>query len=215
MAYDTKVTGFCPRGGDFYVCQGNTTEFLGCCTKDPCADGSGNCPTTSIRYTSYNADQYDDIPPEACASSGDWYTCSFITTAFMGCCLENPCQNDGCTQGNLTAARLSDNADQAAPFLASTAATTASSSPSSSTTTTTTSSSPSSSSSSSSGTSKLSTGAIVGIAIGVSLGALIVGILLFFFYKRHERRRAWRKDELRQAIPHGPNDMHMPPFYHG
>lgn len=194
-SYDKKVTGFCPQGGTFYVCQGNVTQFLGCCTRDPCASGSGICPQDSLRYTSYNADEYADVPPEACASSrGDWYTCAYITTAFMGCCLENPCQNDGCSQGNLTSARLSDNTTRAAPFMTSTAgAATASSSSST----------------------RLSTGTIVGIAIGASLGALIFGALLFFFFKRHEKQRARRRDEFHQTTPDRSPEMNMPNYYQG
>lgn len=187
-----SATGFCPQGGSFYVCQGNATQFLGCCAEDPCSDGSGDCPQGSLRYTSYNADDYASIPPEACASSGLWYTCSEIDTAFMGCCLENPCQNNGCAQGNLTAARLSDNASDAEPFMTSTAA-----------------------ASSSGHAGALSTGAIVGIAIGASLGALVIGILLFFFYRRHERRRAARRDEFHQPAPDGTPGAHMPSPYQG
>lgn len=185
-----NVTGFCPQGGDFYVCQGKKTQFLGCCTSDPCSDGSGDCPQTSLRYTSYNADDYDAIPPEECVSTGLWYTCSAISTAFMGCCLENPCRNNGCTQGNLTAARLSDITSDAAPFMTSAAA--------------------------ASGDMKmLSTGAIVGIAIGASLGALILGILLFLFYRRHERRRELRRDELHQSTPGSTPGVYVPSPYQG
>lgn len=188
-----SVTGFCPQGGTFYVCQGNQTQFLGCCSEDPCSDGTGECPQTSLRYTSYNADDYNAIPPEDCASSGLWYTCSAIDTAFMGCCLENPCQNNGCTQGNLTAARLSDITSDAEPFMTPT-------------------------SSSSDNKTTLSTGAIVGIAVGAAVGALIGGILLFCCYKRHERRKAGQaalRDEFQQSPAQTTPGIHMPSPYQG
>lgn len=188
------VTGFCPKGGTFYVCQGNTTQFLGCCTKDPCADGSGDCPQDSLRYTSYNADEYSSIPPEDCSSSGLWYTCSEITTAFMGCCLDNPCQNDGCTQGNLTAARLSDNTTDAAAFETLAASLT---------------------DTNGKGTGTLSTGATVGIAIGAAVVALIVGIALFFLYKRRERNKSQNERASTQYPPDGTPGVYMPSPYHG
>lgn len=224
--------GFCPSGGTFYVCQGNTTQFLGCCTTDPCASGQGVCPQSSLRTTSFNSDDYDSFPPQACASAtqGLWYTCSKITTPFMGCCTSNPCQNDGCDAADLRAARVSDDAADAAVFLTTDAApTTSSSSSSSSTSVVASSTSVASNSSSTPSTpvsdggggnssSGLSTGAIVGLAIGAALGALILGILLFCLYKRYEKKKARQQQQLMamgQSGPDGTPGIHIPSPYQG
>ncbi|KAF3771374.1 hypothetical protein M406DRAFT_326759 [Cryphonectria parasitica EP155] len=149
----------CPNGGHFYVCQGNTTQFLGCCTEDPCADGTGDCPQAALRNASYSSADYDSIPEQACVASSLWYTCAATNPPFMGCCEANPCQDGGCFGANLTAARLSDNVTDASPFMTSEA-------------------------SSGGSRSALSTGAIVGIAVGSALAALGIGIVLFMLYQR-------------------------------
>ncbi|ROW11344.1 hypothetical protein VMCG_01044 [Cytospora schulzeri] len=46
----------CPNGGEFYVCQNSEIQFLGCCASDPCADGSGSCPKSDLRYSSFDTD---------------------------------------------------------------------------------------------------------------------------------------------------------------
>lgn len=195
-----SITGSCPKvgSGKFYVCQGNTTQFIGCCTIDPCADGSGNCPSEQLGYTSFDADSYDSIPPEACVSSGDWWTCKGTTTAFMGCCLTNPCLNDGCYGGNLTAAKLSSNTTEAAPFMTST-----------------TSDAPDKPS--------LSTGGKVGIAIGCVLGAVILGVAFFMLYKRRQKREVANPQQVDGQTQHedgqpqhdGKLGMYMPSPYQG
>lgn len=193
----------CPNGGSFYVCQGNSTQFLGCCTEDPCADGAGSCPDSALRNTSYSSSLYDSIPPQTCVDTGLWYTCAETNPPFMGCCLTNPCLLGSCSGGNLTAARLSDNTTDASPF--ETAATT-----------TTASASPSSSADSQMHMSSLSTGAIVGIAIGSAVVALVVGIVLFCCYKRFERRK--NQQQLAgqgQLGPNGTPGIYVPSPYQG
>lgn len=193
-----QVTGSCPTqgSGQFYVCQGNTTQFVGCCTIDPCADGSGNCPSDNLGYTSFDADSYDDILPQTCVSTGLWYTCKFTPIAFMGCCLTNPCASDGCSGSNITAAMLSTNTTNAAPFMTSTT---------------------NSSSSTSDGENdpSVSTGGIVGIAIGSAVGALILGIILFTLYNRRRRSQVQQTEPMNQQDPDGTPGMYMPSPYQG
>lgn len=99
----------------------------------------------------------------------------------MGCCLINPCANDGCYGGNLTAAALSNNATRAAPFITS-------------------------STSGEGRKSALSNGGIVGIAIGSVVGAVIVGIVCFMLFKRHQRRE---RPNTQQVDASGqPQQMH-------
>ncbi|KAJ9161911.1 hypothetical protein NKR19_g1800 [Coniochaeta hoffmannii] len=65
----------CPSGGSFYICQNNKTEFIGCCTADPCLDGSGSCPQANLRNASFSADSYDGLKPQDCAE--DTGLCQF------------------------------------------------------------------------------------------------------------------------------------------
>ncbi|KAI0127357.1 hypothetical protein BJ170DRAFT_369977 [Xylariales sp. AK1849] len=112
----------CPNGGAFYICQGSKVRFLGCCDVDPCADGSGTCPSSSLRAASFKSASYGDIPAETCEENGTnygpdiGYTCANDDPPFLGCCLKNPC-DEGCSQACLIAARLDDDPSKAAPFL--------------------------------------------------------------------------------------------------
>lgn len=188
----------CPYGGTFYICKDAESKFLGCCTEDPCVDGTGYCPQSALRYSSYSQDSYRSIPPENCVAphnESTWYTCSSAVPPFMGCCASNPCTNDGCPVEDLLAARVDDDPTNAAPFLTST--------------------STSDASSGGSGSGGLSTGAIVGIAIGSALAVLIVVGILFFIYKRREKRR---RDELAAKVQpnaDGTPDVYMPSPYQG
>lgn len=186
----------CPNGGDFYVCQGNATQFLGCCDVDPCSNGKGSCPDSSLHNTSYSSGLYGSIPPQACVDTGLWYTCAGTSPPFMGCCLTNPCQTGSCYGNNVTAARLSDNTTDASAF--ETAAVSASAS-----------------SDSTMHMSSLSTGAIVGIAIGSAVVALVVGIVLFCCYKRYDRKRSQRLAEQGRAGPNGTPGIYVPSPYQG
>lgn len=106
----------CPSEGDFYICQGNSTQFIGCCTSDPCAV-DGSCPQEHLRSSSFNGSYYNEIQPQACVTSAaEWYTCNHETIPFLGCCSSNPCYAEGCPTDDLTSAKLSDNADDAAIF---------------------------------------------------------------------------------------------------
>lgn len=178
----------CPQGGSFYSCKKADSHFIGCCTEDPCVDGTGYCPQSALRYTSYNKDSYRSIPPQSCAAlhnESTWYTCSEIDSPFMGCCSSNPCVNNGCPRQDLLAAQVSDDSEYAAPFLTD-------------------------ASSSGGGLSK---GAIAGIAVGCGLAVLIVVGVLFFIYRRREKRK---RDELAaKAQPNadGTPGVYMPSPY--
>lgn len=107
----------CLSEGDFYICQGNSTQFIGCCTSNPCAV-DGSCPQEHLRSSSFNGSYYDEIQPQACVTSAaEWYTCNHETIPFLGCCSSNPCYAEGCPTHDLISAKLSDNADDAAIFI--------------------------------------------------------------------------------------------------
>lgn len=200
----------CPHGGSFYICQGAETQFLGCCTMDPCASGKGYCPQDSLRYSSYSKDNYISIPPENCDSpynSSSWYTCSNADPPFMGCCASNPC-NAGCSNDDLLAARVDDDPSNASVFLTATATTT-----SGSTAISSAGSAATSSASSDNGSTSLSTGAIVGIAIGSSFTALIAAVVLFLCYKRREKAKKTDLIASGQPSPYGTPGAYLPSPY--
>lgn len=130
MADPYKAFGLsCPQGGTFYICTGNATEFLGCCTTDPCtAAAGGKCPKANLRLASFSADRYDQMPRQDCDDAQSikiWYTCKFNKPPFMGCCNSNPCANGTCPQADLVPAKLSGDVDFRQPFLVPTATGTA------------------------------------------------------------------------------------------
>ncbi|KAJ2901460.1 hypothetical protein MKZ38_001848 [Zalerion maritima] len=171
--------------GKFYICEGYETEYLGCCTVDPCTSTlNGICPQAAIGNSSYSTDTHYEVPPEACANPDEdetyWYTCSYSddgpfsgTRPYMGCCHDqNPCQEGGCAEDNMRAAVLSEDEDERAIFvegLDSSATTTGAGS--------TATALPDSGGGDGGG---LSTGAIIGIAVGgAAVLAIIVGIIMF------------------------------------
>lgn len=183
----------CPQGGRRYLCQGQETEFVGCCNINPCAN-SGICPDDALRYTSFNGSRYSDLPKLSCGSSGDtgtdnsnssalWDTCAFTSPAFMGCCGVNPCALDqGCPEDELAPARLTTSTANRDKFLNpdgtdSSATETASSSPDDG--------------------HALSTGAIVGIAVGGAVAVTIIfcllGWILVFKPRKQKRERELQK----------------------
>ncbi|KAI1273660.1 hypothetical protein F5Y07DRAFT_251583 [Xylaria sp. FL0933] len=199
---------YCPSGGDFYICQGNRNQFLGCCDVDPCDGNGGLCPVSAIHPSSFDRDKYSEIPPQSCISStrnGLWYTCSAGPT-FLGCCVSNPCNNDGvCPQNNLVGAVLNGNQNSASVFLTTPTLTSTSTSTSPTQTSTTASTSTSLQSTSSSGATVSSTSSpypsafssggssppIAGIVGGILGGVIALGLiaLVFFLYRRGRRRK--------------------------
>lgn len=110
----------CPNGGDFHICENTKREFIGCCTTDPCSDGSGLCEKANLRAASFSESSYLDIPPQSCDSAGGdnhFYTCTANDPPFIGCCTINPCVNMTCPSANLRAAVLSSDHDDRASFL--------------------------------------------------------------------------------------------------
>ncbi|ROW15083.1 hypothetical protein VPNG_03412 [Cytospora leucostoma] len=97
MSNESVIAKFglsCPYGGSFFICEGAQTQFLGCCTEDPCAGDVGHCHQTSLRYSSFSKDRYLNIKRENCAYPYDWntwWTCQGAQPPFMGCCASNPC----------------------------------------------------------------------------------------------------------------------------
>lgn len=71
----------CPSEGTFYVCEKAKVRFVGCCTTDPCADGSGECPQQDLRTSGFSSDHYDEIKPQSCVDTDpkkSWYVvCDF------------------------------------------------------------------------------------------------------------------------------------------
>ncbi|KAI1351617.1 hypothetical protein F5Y01DRAFT_282130 [Xylaria sp. FL0043] len=195
----------CPSGGDFYICQGNRNQFLGCCDVDPCGGNGGLCPSSALHPSSFDRDKYSEIPPQSCISStenGMWYTCTAGPT-FLGCCVSNPCNSGGvCSQNNLVGAFLNSNQNSASVFLTTpTSTSTSTSSTQTSTTastatslqTTSTSGSTASSTSSPSPSAASSKGSgppIAGIVGGILGGIIALGLvaIVFFLYRRRRRR---------------------------
>lgn len=198
---DTYSLG-CPVGGKFYICQGNATQFIGCCTTDPCADGQGTCP--QIEPSTFNKAAYQMILPQDCADpKANWYTCSALSTPFMGCCKSNACTNTGgCPGPDLVAAQLG-NDTQARYFLTATASASATSStakPTGASSTgisaaaaTTTAASSSGTAAPASGspstTSGLSPGAKAGLGVGAVALVALVGVLFFVIRRALVKRR--------------------------
>ncbi|KAI0866698.1 hypothetical protein F4860DRAFT_5 [Xylaria cubensis] len=209
MSYDPiSYLGLsCPSGGKLYICQGSKIEFLGCCDVDPC---SSQCPSSALHPASFNPDRYDNIPAQSCVGStslASWYTCQDGPT-FLGCCVSNPCNNEGiCPKDNLVDARLANDPSSASPFLTATTANTvttattattavaatststsrdeSTSAPISGLITTTQMPSPIPTNTASKGSSSAPTAGIIG---GV-LGGLIVLILIVFVFFRYRGRR--------------------------
>lgn len=160
----------CPNGGDFHICENTKREFIGCCTTDPCSDGSGLCETTNLRAASFSESSYLDIQPQSCDSTGGdnhFYTCTANDPPFIGCCTINPCVNMTCPSANLRAAVLSSDHDDRASFLSP------STSPHGG----------KSSASAKPGLNGLSSGAVAGIVVSIVILLVLIGG--FVLWRRH------------------------------
>ncbi|KAK1764272.1 hypothetical protein QBC33DRAFT_595597 [Phialemonium atrogriseum] len=171
----------CPSGGTIYICQDSDIEFLGCCTVDPCTGGSGVCPGSDLRNSSFSFDHYEDIPAQSCR-----------------CCSVNPCNTGACPEGDLYPAELSSNSAARGMFLTSATST---STPSN---TKPASSATSSNTEVSAGGSRisLSPGAIAGIAVGtaVLVLAIVVGCVYTFKRGRYSSRKKDRESYTKSFI---------------
>ncbi|POR39557.1 Uncharacterized protein TPAR_00259 [Tolypocladium paradoxum] len=199
----------CPNGGKFYVCEDKPARFVGCCTTNPCDTKNGVCPQEKLQTATFNKDVYDKIPAQECMGDGNntlWYTCAYSVPPFMGCCAENPCRPSGCSLDALRPAMLSNDRDAAAAFLPmpvssstqSRASTTSSSLAETSTHAVTTTPVPTklpgggTTDAPTGSHGELSKGAIAGVAVGSTAGAIMLLGLLVFWFKRFSRLRRQR-----------------------
>ncbi|KAI8723826.1 hypothetical protein NCS52_00239400 [Fusarium sp. LHS14.1] len=105
-----KYWGFsCPDGGRFHICENEGGQFMGCCTSDPCARGSG-CPDKDLRTATFNKNLYAEMPTQDCGTAegtDSWYNCGSLDPPFIGCCERNACSS-GCPLASLVPISLSE-----------------------------------------------------------------------------------------------------------
>ncbi|KAF5666530.1 hypothetical protein FHETE_6205 [Fusarium heterosporum] len=185
----------CTSGGNFYICEDDDTQFMGCCLSDPCGKNKGKCPKGDLRATTFESDKYDKLPPQDCDNSqgpDNWYTCAFSSPPFLGCCSQNACGGDGCPRDRLVPAKLSKNENNRLNFLHPNDASSTTSSIASSTVSETTSATASSTSAvEASDGGGLGTGAVAGIAVGAAVGGIIIFALLawLFWWKPRQNKK--------------------------
>lgn len=129
------------------------------------------------------------------------YTCQNSSPPFMGCCKTNPCEKDGCPEGDVIAARLSDDPENAQVMIGTAKPISSSSASTSSPTSAPTATGPGQTDSDSGN--RLSTGAIAGISIGAAAAVMILLVILAYkcgwrVKKRHE------EPGPEMSIPPGP-----------
>lgn len=113
----TNIGPSCKSGGNWFSC-GYGSFFVGCCTISNACDKNVGCPAAYLKPASF--ENYTGIPDQSCPDGGLWYTCKDTTPTFMGCCEQNPCNNNGCAANYLVAAQLNTTADAAfSPTLSS------------------------------------------------------------------------------------------------
>lgn len=213
MASSPPVNPICPSNSTFTACDYGT-RFLGCCLSTLSANEvcSRGCPPTSIQPASFEQQYYTLVKEGQCANAqGKWYSCADTKPPFFGCCNVDACQN-GCPEGGLVAAMLSENQAQKeayAPLVQglvdeSEGASENSATESAESTTTATrtlavvtSSAPSSAvTSAAAASSSPSTPVLVGgVAGGVVGGVILSAILaaLFVFWRRRKSSRAGKR----------------------
>lgn len=206
----------CPSGGTFYICSEAAQKFIGCCDINPCTSPlSGRCPTRNLHAASFNASRGAELLPQGCGgatSNNQWYTCQNSRPPFLGCCANDPC-NEGCAEGNLLGAALSENEAYARQFLLP--STTSSTSSSSMTTSTRLSTGTSSSASVSVSASPTATDDAekasspkaqpTGLIVGVTIAGVVVLLLAiggYLWYRRREEdRRMQGREEPNGVVP--------------
>ncbi|CAH0023529.1 unnamed protein product [Clonostachys rhizophaga] len=165
----------CTNGGSFYVCNSKSVQFVGCCTLDPCKTSDGNCPDQNLRNTTFQAYSYNQIKPQKCVSEDpevQWFACAASKPPFMGCCSANPCQLGGCPADKLYAAKLNDNPELARPFLTGVPH------------------------------EELSTAATAGVAVGVTLFAmLVIGLTIWWAKRKTKRTQEPRRSQGSGTVP--------------
>ncbi|KAF1911535.1 hypothetical protein BDU57DRAFT_560286 [Ampelomyces quisqualis] len=169
---------FCPAGGTWYACQ-TGTNYVGCCTEDPCQNG---CFGDKLRPTGVSTKIYNKYPGGTCAGNTDFWTCLSEPT-FWGCCNANPCENNStCPVGKLEPTFMT-RPDQFEYFgalnILLSSSVPASASPTTSTNPTSLSSKPSSS---------VSGGVIAGAVVGGVALISIIGVVVFLLCIKKRRK---------------------------
>ncbi|KAL6915849.1 hypothetical protein ACHAPO_005306 [Fusarium lateritium] len=190
----------CTNGGQFYICEDDDTQFVGCCVNDPCGKNNGTCPDGDLRATTFDSDSYSDLPSQDCDNSqgvDNWYTCAFTNPPFLGCCSQNACAS-GCPRDRLVPAKLSEIENNRLDFLH----------PRSEKTTSSASETASATASSTSAANAdddegLSTGATAGIAVGASVGGLFVLAMLawLFWLRPRQKKKSERALQAASTAP--------------
>jgi len=199
------IDPFCPQGGSWFACPSGS-RFLGCCTSNPCQNG---CLDGNLKPASFNGTDIGQFADQECVA-GQFYTCEKTNPPFLGCCKSNPCQAGQCPQTDLTAAFLSNDPAEAADFLpnaASATAVTLSVTEGSSITVATAALAPTSSSPSAH--TRVSNGAIIGIALGGFVFCVCLLAISMFLFARRSRVRQPSVNEKKQNAAEIPNDYFL------
>jgi hypothetical protein len=144
----------------------------------------------NIRQAGFNATEYGKFPDASCGLASNFYTCTAGQT-FWGCCKSVPCSDQpSCPDGGLVPAFM-ERPEQLNFYAASSTATVTGSGPGATSTST----------SSTNGGSK-SNSAVIGGAVGGALGgALIIGLIIFFLYRRKRSKQTTPYDSKDVASP--------------
>ncbi|KAI0811921.1 hypothetical protein GGR55DRAFT_639670 [Xylaria sp. FL0064] len=203
----------CPIHGQFYICQDSSTRFIGCCGVDPCTpDLDGQCPTTELFNASFSAASGVMFLPQSCTSPYDssiWYTCDYSQPPFLGCCTNNPC-NNGCLEGHLVLATLSEDPKNSSQLMLPETTTTAT--PISTATPSATGTSELPGGTESPGLNTVSNGRVrAGMIAGISVAGVVILLLVIAVYlwkkrreddrQRCEQEETIRSNDLFQAPP--------------
>ncbi|KAF1366131.1 hypothetical protein EJ07DRAFT_161169 [Lizonia empirigonia] len=178
----------CPLGGQWYACASAGSKFVGCCMSDPCSNIG--CTQGGIRPVGFNASKWGTFPDASCGNTSDFWTCQSGKT-FWGCCKTDPCFNEPqCPDGDLEPALM--NRPEQFSFYAASQIVSSTASISSATASPTF---------SSDGGSK-SNGAVIGGAVGGALGGiLIIGLIVFFLFRRRRSQQTERGETIEVASP--------------
>ncbi|KAL1796941.1 hypothetical protein ACET3X_005481 [Alternaria dauci] len=179
----------CPKGGQWYACdaQGGS-NFVGCCTNDPCSIG---CQQGDIRPGGYNASHHGEFAGASCEVNSDFYTCGFSGT-FWGCCKTDPCKATPgavCPTGDLVPAFMG-RPEQFSTYGSNTTSATPSAS-------------------STPDDKKSNTGPIVGGVVGGVVGLAIIGLIIFFVLRKRRNQKPAEGDMGAAAmVPMMNNEKH-------
>ncbi|EUC47750.1 hypothetical protein COCMIDRAFT_3375 [Bipolaris oryzae ATCC 44560] len=157
----------CPLGGKWYACASGS-NFVGCCTSDPCANG---CVQGNIRPGGYNISHHGEWPDASCGSASDFFTCNAGDT-FWGCCKTNPCAATPpatCAQGDLVPAFM-ERPEQFNTYVSQDKQENPSDS------------------------GKTNTGAIVGGVVGGVVVLAIIGVIIFIVLRKRKNKKTTEGD---------------------